>query len=176
MIEAIKDKIAHFIVEQKVKEQEFTYTDFTDFFKKSFTYLVLMPGEDSDFTYAINILKALENSKKHATVFTYDYKMNLVPARYRPHVIDYTVRDISKFNLPGKKLLSKISGKHYNVVIDLNRKENLFCSYISSIVNSPIKIGFSKPEADKYYNFQILNREENPEISYKNFLNCLQMF
>lgn len=176
MIEVIKEKIAHFIVDQKIKEHEFTYLDFTDFFKKSFTFLVLMPVDDTDFSYSIEVLKMLEYNKKHSTVFTFDFKMNLVPARYRPHVIEFGHKDIGKLNLPSKSLQSKLSGKNFNVLLDLNIKENLFCSYVTSLIHAPIKIGFVRSESDKYYNLQIITRSENPENSYKNLLNCLIMF
>ena len=64
----------------------------------------------------------------------------------------------------------------FNAILDLNRKENIFCSIVSNLVNAPVKAGFQKNNADKYYNLQIVNKEENPELSYKNYLNCLEMF
>jgi hypothetical protein len=64
----------------------------------------------------------------------------------------------------------------FNVSIDLNRKDNLFHSYSVCVVKTRLKIGFVKNDSDKFYNLQIINHEDNPEISYENFLNCLKMF
>jgi hypothetical protein len=64
----------------------------------------------------------------------------------------------------------------FNVSIDLNRKENLFHSYSANLVKAPLKVGFAKSDADKFYNLQVINGEDNPQISYENFLNCLKMF
>ena len=88
----------------------------------------------------------------------------------------YEIRDISKIKLPTKKLLSKLSEKNFDVVVDLNRKENLFYSYAVSQVKSQLKIGFEKKDSDKFYNFQVSYKGKEPEEAYKYLVNCLQMF
>jgi hypothetical protein len=136
----------------------------------------MMPDNDTDFHYAIEVLKGLSDNKKHATVFTQEFRANLVPMKYRPQVIEYTNRDIGSLNFPSKKVMDKIASLRFNAILDLNRKENIFCSVVTSMVNAPVKVGFKKENADKYYNFQIGINEENAELSYKNYLNCLEMF
>jgi hypothetical protein len=176
VIDFVKEKLAGLIVGKKSRSEYYTTRSFRDFFKKSFTFLVLMPDNDTDFHYAIEVLKGLSLNKKHATVFTQEFRANLVPVRYRPQVVEYTDKDISRIYIPSKKLMEKINSLRFNAILDLNRKENIFCSVVSSMVNAPIKVGFKKSNADKYYNLQISNKEENPELSYKNYLNCLEMF
>ena len=176
MIDFVKEKLAGLIVGKKSRSEYYTTRSFRDFFKKSFTFLVLMPDNDTDFHYAIEVLKGLSLNKKHATVFTQEFRANLVPIKYRPQVVEYTDKDISRLYIPSKKLMEKINSLRFNAILDLNRKENIFCSVVSSMVNAPIKVGFKKSNADKYYNLQISNKEENPELSYKNYLNCLEMF
>ena len=73
-------------------------------------------------------------------------------------------------------MIEKLSQLRFDSVIDLNRKEDLFYSYASNLVNAKIRIGFSKKGADKYYNFQITNNDIDSDKSYNNFLNCLKMF
>lgn len=176
MIDFVKEKLAGLIVGKKSRSEYYTTRSFRDFFKKSFTFLVLMPDNDTDFHYAIEVLKGLSLNKKHATVFTQEFRANLVPIKYRPQVVEYTDKDISRLYIPSKKLMEKINSLRFNAILDLNKKENIFCSVVSSMVNAPIKVGFKKSNADKYYNLQISNKEENPELSYKNYLNCLEMF
>jgi hypothetical protein len=176
VIDFVKEKLAGLIVGKKSRSEYYTTRSFRDFFKKSFTFLVLMPDNDTDFHYAIEVLKGLSLNKKHATVFTQEFRANLVPVKYRPQVVEYTDKDISRLYIPSKKLMEKINSLRFNAILDLNRKENIFCSVVSSMVNAPIKVGFKKSNADKYYNLQISNKEENPELSYKNYLNCLEMF
>jgi hypothetical protein len=172
----VKEKLASLIVGTRYKSEGYTLRSYRDFFKKSFTFLVLMPDNDTDFHYSIEVLKGLSLNKKHATVFTQEFRANLVPVKYRPQVVEYTDRDIGRLNIPSKRIMEKLNSLRFNAILDLNRKENNFCSLITSMINSPVKAGFQKSNADKYYNFQIINREENPELSYKNYLNCLEMF
>jgi len=176
VIDFVKEKLAGLIVGKKFKSEHYTTRSFKDFFKKSFTFLVLMPDNDTDFHYAVEVLKGLSFNKKHATVFTQEFRANLVPIKYRPQVVEYTSRDIGRLYIPSKKLMEKLTSLRFNAILDLNRKENIFCSVVSSMVNAPIKVGFKKSNADKYYNLQISNIEENAELSYKNYLNCLEMF
>ena len=99
-----------------------------------------------------------------------------MPAKYRNKAMEFGVADLNKLDLPGNKLIEKLSSMRFDGVIDLNRKDELFYSYASNLVNAKIRIGFAKKGADKYYNFQISNNDIDSEKSYQNFLNCLKMF
>jgi hypothetical protein len=172
----VKEKLAGLIVGKKSRKEYYTTRSFKDFYKKSFTFLVIMPDNDTDFHHAMEILKSLSNNKKHATVFTQEFRANLVPIKFRPQVIEYTNRDVGRFYTPSRKLMSRLNSLRFNAVLDLNRKENIFCNIITSLVNAPVKMGFQRINSDKYYNLQIINKEENAELSYKNYLDCLEMF
>jgi hypothetical protein len=118
----------------------------------------------------------LEQTKKNAFIFTHDFRVSLIPLKYRPHVIEYGVGDTNRLNLASKKLTDKIMQQHYHAVIDLNIKDNIFYSHLISMLDLQVKIGFKKNNSDNYYNIQVNNVESNPEKSYKNLVNCLQMF
>jgi hypothetical protein len=176
MIEALKAKAAQLFVKWQVKELQPVYQSFTGFFTKSFNFLVLMPHDEIDFNYSIEVVRFLQEQEKVPHILTYDFRISLIPMKLRHHIIDYNLSDINKLKLPSRRLIDKLSTMYYNAVFDLNIKENLFGSYVTSFINSPIKVGFQKVDSDKYYNLQIINRAEKAEISYKNFLNCLRMF
>jgi len=177
MIGIIKDKIAQSMINWKLKEKPKERQTFTGFLKKSFNFLILLPEDEHDFNNSFNILKYLDDNRKVMWILTNDFRVSLVPIKYRHHVIEITLEDINKFKLPNKKLEEKLSSLFFNAVLDLNRKDNLFYSYISNIANAPIRVGFQKNDSDKFYNLQIMNNIiYTPEVSYKNFLNCLRMF
>ncbi len=176
MIDIIKQKIAKVFVRWQLKDQIYNTRSFTDFFKKSFSFLVLMPENESDFHHSFIALKGLDEERKKATIFTYDYRVSLIPLKYRPQVIEHGISDINNIDLPSQKLISKLKDYNFQVVLDLNRDENIFYSYISNLIDVPIRVGFKKNNSDKFYNFQIVNSENNSELSYENFLNCLKMF
>ena len=110
------------------------------------------------------------------TLITHDYRVNTLPIKYRQGIIDYGIADLSKFNLPNKRFEQKLKERQFTAVLDLSKEENLFNSLAANLVQSDVRIGFRKKNSDRYYNFQISNSNDNPEIFYKNFLNCLQMF
>jgi len=176
MFDSIKEKIAEFIVEKQLKNKQEGSHTFTGFFGKAFTFFVAMPEDDHDFTHSLVVLNFLTENKKSVMVLTRDFKVSLLPPKYRTKAIEYNFKDISKLYLPSKKLSDKLTEMQFNASIDLNRKENLFYSLSANLVQAPVRIGFAKPDSDKFYNLQVVNGEDNPEISYKNFLNCLQMF
>ncbi len=176
MINTIKQKISNAVVQWQLKDHKYSTRSFEGFFRKSFAFLVLMPKNESDFHHALKVLEGLAEAKKKATIFTYDFKVSLIPMKFRPQVIDHGVNDVNSINLPSKRLVSKLSDYDFQVVLDLNREENIFYSYVASLIEVPIRVGFAKEHADKYYNVQLVDNEKSSEISYKNFLNFLLMF
>ena len=176
MFEFLKEKIAEKVIDKQLEHQSFEQNTFTGFLKNSYTFFVAMPEEDRDFTYSLSVLDFLAELKKSSMILARDFKISLLPQKFRSRTIEYSERDITKWKLPSKRLLERLNEVQFNVSIDLNRKDNLFHSYSISIVKTRLKIGFVKNDSDKFYNLQIINHEDNPEISYENFLNCLKMF
>jgi len=108
-------------------------------------------------------------------ILTYDYRVSLLPVHFRSKALGHGLKEVNKIDLPSKGLLSKLLMKKYDVVLDLNRQEQLFYTYVSGVMGAAVSIGFAKSFADKVYNIQIANSETNPKISYENLLNCLKM-
>jgi hypothetical protein len=175
-IDFVKNKIAVTFIERALKDRQEQSRPVAEFFRKSFTFLVLMPDDENDFSHSFSVLKFLDANKKHTTIFTNDFRINLLPQNFRGRAIDFGLDDRTKFDLPSKKLITRLNNISVNAVLDLNRKDNLFFSYSANMINSFYRIGFIKNDSDKFYNIQIGNGESSPEISYKNFLNSLQMF
>ncbi|MCH7964941.1 MAG: hypothetical protein IH852_13495 [Bacteroidetes bacterium] len=171
----IKQKAAKILVNLKLKRGEFYNQSFSSAFKSSNSFLVLMPADNKDFQYAVNILDYLEELKKDFSILTFDYRVSLLPLRFRERAHGHGIKDINKIDLPSRRLISNLTKKKYDALLDLNRKEQLFYTYVSGIMNAAVSIGFTKSFADKAYNIQIANSETNSKISYENLLNCLKM-
>ena len=176
MFDSIKNKIVNIIVNNKLKHLRTDKQSFKNLYKNTAQFLVLMPENESHFHYALNIIKTLSDEGKMVTLITHDYRVNTLPQKFRQGIIDYGIDDLSKLNLPNKKFEQKLKECRFTAVLDLNKEENLFNSLIANLVQSQVRIGFRKRNSDKYYNLQVANSDDNPEIFYKNFLNCLQMF
>ena len=176
MIELIKDKISRFIISRKLKNVVLNEQDFSEALKRSGAFLILMPEDEKDFRASYVVLEHLESLNKSVKILTRDYRISLMPAKFRNKAMEFGVADLNKLDLPGHKLIVKLSDMRFDGVIDLNRKDELFYSFASNLVNAKIRIGFSKKGSDKFYNFQVANKDIDPERSYNNFLNCLKMF
>jgi len=176
MIGPIKEQAAKFIINQKLKEHKFDELDFSRIFKRSYSYLVLMPKDDTDFRHAVEVLNFLRESKKNVTAMTNDFRVSLLPSTFKVSAVEHGINDKTKLELPAKKFLNRLKKLQFDVVIDTNRQEVLFYNFVANFVNSPVRIGFSGKNADKYFNLQIVNNKNEPELSYQNLLNCLKMF
>jgi len=169
------EQIARIIVRQKFGKNKFAEQSFSEVFNKSRSVLVLMPENEEDFNCSIDVLSFLDELKKEIVVLTNDFRVSLLPFHFRAKSIGYEIKDINKLKLPSGSMISTIEKKKFDAVIDLNRQEQLYYSYITIIADAGIRIGFTKKFADKIYNLQVLNDETNAKLSYKNLLNCLRM-
>lgn len=176
MIEFIKEKTAKFLVNKKIRERLFEKLSFSEAFRRSFSFLVILPDDEKQFHASMQVLRFLDENKKSFQILTRDYRVSLLPQIYRTRVIEVGIADLTKFDLPNHKFIYKLENIRFDSVMDLNLSENLFAIYIVQSLPVKVRIGFKQNGSDKNYNLQIINNEEKPENSYNNFLNCLKMF
>ncbi len=176
MIDLIKEKFSRLFISRKLKSAVINEQDFSEAFRRAGSFFILMPDDEKDFRACFVILDYLDHLNKSLRILTRDYRISLLPAKFRNKTIEFGVADLSKLDLPSNKLIEKLSEMRFNAVMDLNRTDNLFFSYTANLVNARIRIGFSKKGSDKFYNFQIANNDVESELAYSNFLNCLKMF
>ena len=168
-------QLARIIVKQKFSGNKFDVQSFSEAFNNSRSILVLMPEDEDDFKCSLDVLTFLDELKKEIVIITNDFRVSVLPFHFRGKSIGYEIKDINQLKLPSRRMISKIEKKKFDAVIDLNRKQQLFYSYVMIIAHTGLRIGFTKKFADKIYNLQVLNDESNAKISYKNLLNCLKM-
>ncbi|GIK59646.1 MAG: hypothetical protein HND39_07435 [Ignavibacteriota bacterium] len=176
MIAALKEQAARFVVRKKTPVVEFSQRNFASILSRTYSFLVMMPAKESDFRFVFPILEYLREQRKNIVVMTYDYRVSLLQPYFKTNAVEHGVKDETKLNLPSKKLLDKLTNIRFDVIIDANREEVLFYNYIARSLNSQVKIGFSRSDSDKYFNLQVVNKQNDPETSYKNLIDCLKMF
>jgi hypothetical protein len=176
MFEEIKKKIGHFLMRRKYLRKQLEQSSFNSIISDSRDFFFVMPKEDNDFFHSLDILKYYHIHKKVITLFLPEYKYNSIPEKEKFKFISYHPDQITRFNLPDKNLISRLNRKEFDIVIDLNRKDDLFFSAVSNIVNSKVSVSFAKEQSDGYYTLQIMEKQSDPEVSYRNFLSYLKMF
>ncbi len=174
MLENIKNGIAGKLLTGYIRKKNYPEVKFSGFFTNSLSILIIMPDEESELIKAKEILDAFISENKSVYVFLPEHKVSLINNKsVKP--ITFREEDISRLGLPKKELKNTISGKQFDIVIDLNRADNLFYSAISNYFDAEVRVGFVKDKSDLYYNFQVPNRINN-ENSYRNLLNSFKMF
>lgn len=176
MFEGIKRKIGHFVVKKKYLHKNIEQLAYNNVISNAKDFFLIMSNSDKDFYHSLEILKFFQNQKKVITLFLPEHKYNLIPDKEKFKFISFLPHQISRFHLPDKNLVARLLTKEFDVVIDLNRSENIFFSAITNIVKSKIRISFVKEMSESYYNLQIVDKQGDSEVSYKSFLNYLQMF
>jgi hypothetical protein len=176
MIEAIKEQAARFILRKRTEQKDFNQRSFASVFQKSFSFLVLMPADDRDFRLSAPVLDYLKEKKKNIVVLTNDFRISLLPTYFKTNAVEHGIKDMTKLKLPSRNIVKKLKNMRFDVIIDLNREEEIYYTFITKTLNAPVKIGFVNSDSDNYFNMQIANSKNDPEISYNNLLNCLKMF
>ncbi len=176
MFEGLKRKIGRFVVKRKYLHKNIEQLAYNNVISSAKDFFFVMPSLDNDFYHTLEILKYYQKQNKVITLFLPEHKYNLIPDKEKYKFISFLPHQVSRYFLPDKNLVSRLNTKEFDVVIDLNRSENIFFSAISNIVKSKIRISFVKEFSEKYYNLQIVDKQGDSEASYKSFLSYLQMF
>lgn len=176
MFEELKRKIAHFIFRRKYLRKDGIPLLYNNIVSDAKNFFFLMPKLDNEFYHTLDILKYYLIHKKIITLFLPEHKYNLIPEKEKYRFISFSQKQINRFNLPDKNLIDRVREKEFDVVIDLNKAEDIFFSAIANVAQSKIRVSFKKDLSDNYYNLQIADKQNNPEASYRSFLNCLRMF
>ena len=176
MFGKLKLKLAHFIMHRKYLKKNLQPIVFNKAISDAVDFLILMPEDDKDFYYCQEVIKYLLIHRKQIVLFAPEPKINLVPDKEKYKFISFSALQRTKLNLPDPLLVQKLKNETFDVVMDLNRTENIFYSAAANIVDSKLRVSFSKPGSEGYYNFQFANTKEEPEVTYRNLLNFLQMF
>lgn len=176
MLENIKLKIAHFVIIRKyIKKMEVPIT-YNKVISGSMNFFIIMPKDDKDFFHSLELIRYFQIHHKIITLFLPEHKYNLIPEKEKYRYISYHNEQVNRFNLPKKSLVQRLNGKEFEIVIDLNRNEDLFFSAVSNIVQTKLKVGFNKERSENYYNMQIRASNGDSELIYKRFLEFLLMF
>lgn len=176
MIEFIKEKIAAYIVKTALKRRSLNQQSFSDWFNSSFNFFIIMPSNETDFRNAFSVLEFLDSQNKTLTIFTNDFRVALLPIKFRNKSLGFSINEINKLKLPSKELTIKLKKLCFDVSIDLNREENLFSSFAINLVESKIKIGIEKKKSVEFYNLIFSGNNLEDSIFYENFSNFLKMF
>jgi hypothetical protein len=176
MFENIKYRIAVSMVKRKFIKKNFSPLPFNNFTKEAINYLVIVPENDEDFKNSFMIIKYLAEKGKSVTLFISEHMYSIIPEKERYRVLSFSFQQMNKLRIPDPILREKLGKRTFDVVLNLNRCNDIFLNSITFLVNTSYRVGFKNNEISEYFNLQIPLNENNSKISYENLLNSLKMF
>lgn len=176
MFENIKKRIAIYLIKKRYINKNQSPVAFADFNKKALSYLVIVPENDEDFKNSFLVIRYLVSIGKSVTLFISEHKYSVIPEKEKYKVLSFSIQQMTKLNIPDPILSEKLSKRSFDVVLNLNRQDNLFINAVPFIVNSTYRVGFKNGAISDYFNLQLPLNENNSKISYENLLNSLKMF
>jgi len=95
-----------------------------------------------------------------------------------PHseIIRITPLEVTRFFHPSAAVLKRVKAREYGAAIDLNLDFLLPSAYICKASRARVRVGFTRPGADLFYNFQIKVEGANGSALYDRLAACLKMF
>ena len=85
-----------------------------------------------------------------------DFKSNLAEAFPKSSISTFGITSLRKTDMnclgvPGKEYLNNIREEDFDLLIDLNEKQDRICTYLSALSNAPMRVHFSEGKFDKIY-------------------------
>jgi len=92
-------------------------------------------------------------------------------------LVTYSAEDLTIWFVPRVELLRKVKKSTFDVAIDLNLGFSLPSAFLCRASQAPVRVSFTKPHADEFYNFQV---KAAPALSlqqaYAMLIKCMEMF
>ncbi|MGE5432668.1 MAG: DUF6913 domain-containing protein [Syntrophomonadaceae bacterium] len=181
LLEILRSRIGYLIATRTyLKKSEAAGSEephsFSGFVQDAESFLIVMPESNEDFSNAMEFADIIRKKGKKVSLFVKEDKIASLWHNNYYNYIQVNPADTTRLELPKRKFALMLRQEKFDVVIDLNIPENIYCSVAANLVASRYRIGFQKRNSDKFYNLQIINNEINSALSYRNLLNSLQMF
>jgi ADP-heptose:LPS heptosyltransferase len=152
---------------------------FTQAVSESRRAIVLLPESVSELLSTGSVLGFLED-RFHTSKVVLVVKKELVshvPEHRGFNLFTYGPEELNRWFVPRPELLRKMKKSTFDLALDLNQGFALPSSFLCRASQAPLRIGFVKPYADDFYNFQVRTTQvKDPSQAYSTLLKCIEMF
>lgn len=116
-------------------------------------------------------------AQENITVVTAEQHFAFSRLLPRAHVERLTPADCTVFLLPRGARMQEIVARPFDLAVDLNLDFVIPSGYICRESKAPVRVGFARPRADLFFNFQIQRgADTSREQAFDRLAQCLQMF
>jgi len=86
------------------------------------------------------------------------------PPEIDAEIITIPKESLSMFGIPSKQLRARLAEAGFDAVVDLSPKFEPLAAYLCLATEAKIRIGFSGPDCDLAYNYQVSPRDDRSGI------------
>lgn len=155
-------------------DQAMTFTGALTAGKRVLLVLPLVPTHHS--TAAIIELVRSRYGDDHITVVADALDNGITALMPHSEILRISAQQVTRFFHPPAALLQRITGKPFDIAIDLNLDFLLPSGYICKASGARVRVGFTRPGADTFYNLQVQTGATRGPGVYERLASCLKMF
>ena len=119
--------------------------------------LIVFPMDEPSFRVALYAFRGLGKKDTYQRNYKYIIKEQFKDLFHLQSGTPVLVRDSKNENILSdeKEILEQIQNIQYDIIIDLNSNFHLGIAHLISLLKADIKVGFSTPFSDYFYNIQL---------------------
>jgi hypothetical protein len=152
------------------------FTEAISIAKQPIVFLPEFPEEASAVETILKFFVQRFHASKVTLVARKEILSRLPDHRSFP-LVTFGADELNAWYLPRSDLLRKVKKSTFDVAFDLNIRFALPSSFLCRASQAPLRIGFVKPDADSFYNFQVqTGSSNNSSQAYSQLLKCIEMF
>jgi len=137
---------------------------------KTKNILIVFPMDEPSFRVALYTFRELGKNDTYQRIYKFIIKEQFKDLFHLRTGTQIWVRNTNYENILSdeKQILDQLKNMKYDIIIDLNSNFHLGISRLISFLKSDIKVGFSTPFSDKFYNIQLdISKSGIMEKGYK---------
>jgi ADP-heptose:LPS heptosyltransferase len=82
--------------------------------------------------------------------------------------------DVNWLGVPNQSYLDRIRNENFDITIDLNSHHDVLCTYLTDLIEAPMRLHLVEGKFDKIYNLHIRSKMESSiEKRYQNLVKYL---
>jgi len=171
---SIKENLANRMTRNRATRAK-RFLNFNDSVKNSDSILFLMPRVSMEFYQARTVVESFMRYFRRVVLLVTDNMRDL--ATYRNEIIVVSHSDETWLKLPNHDLISRLQRENFDMACDLSFSEDLFMSYLCFRSDAKVTVGFTKKNAEPFYDLQVRARVgEDIKRAYELLTNTIKMF
>jgi hypothetical protein len=179
MLDEVRKNIGIFFARLRAHRRRTTQINFAGAYSKARSALFIIPNNDELRPSVLFMLHSAQQQFQgnSLTIVTTGSSGSLSQKLKQCMMVPVHPEQINYFFLPKKSLIVRLQEQTYDVIIDLNLTVTPLAAYICAVIDAPLKAGFSSPQGEALYNFQLQTAAaQDPKVRYERLLHTLAMF